>query len=108
METKKIKNRTELIIFIAGVCAVLVVINYLADKWFGRADMTEGKEYSISAASKNVLKHLDDIINVKVTSPKTFPRMFIRPSLMSKTFFPNTRHMPEIRLKIIWEDPADE
>ena len=54
MEAKlKIAHSSGYILVILGL---LVVVNYLGTKWFKRIDMTEGKEYSISASTKKILK----------------------------------------------------
>lgn len=73
METKKIKSRTELVIYILAILGVLVGLNYIGSKIFRRVDMTEGKQYSVSQATKKILKNLNDIVNVKVYFSKNLP-----------------------------------
>ncbi|MDO5575832.1 MAG: GldG family protein, partial [Fibrobacter sp.] len=73
MEAKKIKNRTELIIYVLAILGLVAVVNYLGTRWFKRIDMTEGKEYSISKTTKKILKGLDDIITVKVYFSEDLP-----------------------------------
>ena len=51
--SKKIKNRSETLIFILAILGILVVVNYFGVRMFTRFDMTAGKEYSISPATKN-------------------------------------------------------
>lgn len=70
METKKIKTRTELIVYILIILGIVGVINYLSTVWFSRLDLTEDKSYTISPATKKIMKHLDDIINIKVYCSK--------------------------------------
>jgi ABC-2 type transport system permease protein len=73
MESRKIKNSSQLIIYALVVLGFIGVINYLSTKAFVRADLTEKKIYSISNASKKILKKLDDIVSVKVYFSKNLP-----------------------------------
>ncbi|HUI93957.1 MAG TPA: Gldg family protein [Chitinivibrionales bacterium] len=73
MESKKIKNSTQIVIYALVILGFLAVINYLSTKVFVRADLTEKKMYSISPASKKILKKLDDIVSVKVFFSKNLP-----------------------------------
>jgi gliding-associated putative ABC transporter substrate-binding component GldG len=73
MESRKIKNSSQLIIYALVVLGFIGVLNYLSTKAFVRADLTEKKIYSISNASKKILKKLDDIVSVKVYFSKNLP-----------------------------------
>ncbi len=73
METKKIKNSSQLIIYALIILGFVGVINYISTKAFFRVDLTEKKIYSISPASKKILKKLDDIVNIKVFFSKNLP-----------------------------------
>lgn len=107
METKKIKNRSELIIYILVILGLIGVINFLATKWFGRVDMTQAKEYSISKSTKTVLKHLDDIINVKVYFSKNLPPNLHNTVTNVKDILAEYKAYGGKNLKITWEDPAE-
>ena len=48
------------------IIAVLVLANLVSTRIFGRVDLTEGKIYSLSEASRNVAAHLDDPITARV------------------------------------------
>jgi hypothetical protein len=71
MEAKKIKNRSETLIFILAILGILVVVNYFGVRMFTRLDMTEGKEYSISLPQKN-LKNWMTLSLSKFSSLKTY------------------------------------
>jgi ABC-2 type transport system permease protein len=73
MESRKIKNSSQLFIYALVILGFIGVINYASTKLFVRADLTEKKIYSISKASKNILKKLDDIVSVKVYFSKNLP-----------------------------------
>lgn len=52
------------------VAVNLVLINMIANTWFFHVDLTEGKIFTLSNASKNVVKNLDDNLTIKVFASK--------------------------------------
>lgn len=108
METKKIKNRTELIVYILTILVLIGVVNFLAARWFSRVDMTEGKEYSISKSTKNVLKNLDDIVNIKVFFSKNLPPNLHNTVTDVKDILSEYQAYAGKNLRITWEDPASD
>jgi len=46
--------------------AIIVAINFIADKWFFRIDLTSEKRYTLADITKSFLKSLDDDILIKV------------------------------------------
>lgn len=107
MEAKKIKNRTQLLIYILVILGLLIVVNYLGTKWFKRIDMTEGKEYSISASTKKILKNLDDIVNIKVYFSKNLPPNLTKVATDVKDILSEYKAYAGKNLRITWEDPAE-
>lgn len=73
MENRRIRNSSQLVIYALVIFGFICVANYLSTKVFVRADLTEKKMYSISKATKNVLRKLDDIVSVKVYFSKNLP-----------------------------------
>lgn len=58
----KIQSITELLFAIG----LIIVINVLGSYFFARLDLTKEKRYTLSDASKNLAKKLDDIVYVKI------------------------------------------
>lgn len=108
MESKKIKNRTELAVYILAILVLIGVVNYLATNWFKRIDMTEGKEYSISQSTKNTLKALDDIVNIKVFFSKNLPPNLYNTVNNVKDILTEYQAYAGKNLKITWEDPSTD
>jgi len=108
METKKIKNRSEVLIYILAILGLFVVVNYLATRGFKRIDMTEGKEYSISKATKKSLKGLNDIITIKVFFSKNLPPHMNRIVTDVKDILSEYQAYAGKNLTITWLDPADD
>ncbi len=55
---------------------VIVLINFSASLLFERFDLTSEKRYSLSNASKELVKNLDDIVYVKVYLEGDFPAAY--------------------------------
>ena len=107
METKKIKSRTELVVYILIVLGIIAVINYLGAGWFSRVDLTETKAYSVSPATKKVLKHLDDIINIKVYFSKNLPPHMLPIVTNVKDILAEYKAFGGKKLRITWIDPME-
>lgn len=55
------------------VLAILVVVNFLSYQIFTRFDLTENRIYSLSLASKNTIRELDDIVRINVLFSENLP-----------------------------------
>ena len=66
MADKRIRYGSNTVAFIALILGILVLVNFLSSRRFLRADLTEDKRYTVSKATKNVLKSLDDIVTITV------------------------------------------
>jgi len=108
MQTQKLKNRTEMVVYILVVLGLIAVVNYLGMNRFKRIDMTEGKEYSVSDATKKVLKGLDDIINVKVFFSKDLPPHMHKTVTDVKDIISEYEAYAGKNLQVTWVDPADD
>lgn len=64
MADKRIRHGSNIVAFIVLVLGILVLFNFLSARRFIRADLTEDKRYTVSKATKNVIKNLDDIVTV--------------------------------------------
>lgn len=64
MADKRIRYGSNTIAFIALILGILVLVNYLSYRRFLRYDLTEDKRYTVSKATKNVIKNLDDIVTI--------------------------------------------
>ena len=107
MEKQKVKNRTELIVYILVIFGLIAVVNYGGTKWFKRIDMTDSKQYSVSTATKKILKSLDDIINIKVFFSKDLPPHLHKTITDVKDLLAEYQAYAGKNLHITWEDPAE-
>jgi ABC-type uncharacterized transport system involved in gliding motility auxiliary subunit len=70
---RQLKYGTSSIAAVIIVAGILVALNVISTKLFVRADLTESKEFTVSRSSKQILRKLDDIVNVKVFFSKKLP-----------------------------------
>tara|TARA_R110000782_G_scaffold237188_1_gene323668 strand:- start:430109 stop:431848 length:1740 start_codon:yes stop_codon:yes gene_type:complete len=69
-------NRNKDLSSLAIGILVIVLINFSASLLFERFDLTSEKRYSLSNASKELVKNLDDIVYVKVYLEGDFPAAY--------------------------------
>ena len=58
---------------ILGIIGVILVANWLSNQFFFRFDLTENKEYTMSNATKTILKGLEEPIKVKAYFSENLP-----------------------------------
>ena len=69
---------SNLSITITLVVGILVVVNLLSEHYFFRLDLTEQRQYTLSRASKDILKDLEDPITVTAYFSKDLPAQLIK------------------------------
>ncbi|MFP4162943.1 MAG: GldG family protein [Chitinispirillaceae bacterium] len=108
METKKIKTRTELAVIIAAVLAVVALVNYGASSLFRRIDLTENKQYTVSKASKKLLRGMDDIVNIKVFFSNDLPPETYNTVTTVKDLLSEFQNLAGNKLRITYENPSED
>ncbi len=73
LSTKKQINRANALIASVVVVCIVLVLNIFSAQFFGRWDVTENKDYSITQTSKDMLLNLDDVVNVKAYFTEELP-----------------------------------
>ncbi|MCK5459972.1 GldG family protein [Candidatus Parcubacteria bacterium] len=74
---KKFKNRASFSVSVLIIIGILIVINIISYQIFHRFDLTESNDYSISKTTKDMLKNLDDTVEIKVCFSRELPPNFI-------------------------------
>ena len=67
------KARKSIINYLIIISVILILINFLAYRFFLRLDFTEGQQYTLSRATKNILGNLDDPITVTAYFSEDLP-----------------------------------
>ncbi|HEX9006461.1 MAG TPA: Gldg family protein [Bacteroidota bacterium] len=71
MATRPLKSRT--LLRIALIAAILVLVNIISVRLFGRLDMTRNHIFTLSEASKNLMRGLDDKVTVRAYFTEDLP-----------------------------------
>ena len=66
-------TRSQTLLRVGLVFLILVVLNIVSVRLFGRLDFTHGKVYSISDASKNLVRSLDDRVTIRAYFTEDLP-----------------------------------
>jgi len=67
MKSSKIYTTVTLIV------GIVIIVNLLSDQYFIRLDFTEDKQYTLSGATKNILKELNDPVTITAYFSKGLP-----------------------------------
>jgi gliding-associated putative ABC transporter substrate-binding component GldG len=108
MKKTKIKSRTEFAVVTAAVIAVVALINYASNSVFFRVDLTEDRQFTVSDATRRVLRDLDDIVNVKVFFSKNLPPETHTTVNTVRDLLSEYQNIARGRLRVTWEDPAND
>lgn len=73
---KRTRAATESIAFIGVMAAIVVLLNVLGVFFFGRADVTKNRLFSLSEGSERVVKNLDDTLEITAYFTKDLPPPF--------------------------------
>jgi len=84
MKNKKRSLKRNNIIQIVFILIIIVLLNIIGSFVYTRFDLTTEKRYSLSSATKNLLKKLDDIVYFKIYLDGDFPAGFKRLSNSTK------------------------
>lgn len=108
MALKKAKSLSQDLVLILAVLGTVVAVNVLASWFFKRIDLTENKQYSISPATKNILRGLDDIINVRVFFSKNLPPQVKTLENDVRDLLSEYEAYGGANLRVAWESPQDD
>ena len=67
------KNRTKISTTIILITVILAVLNFLSENYSFRIDLTEGKEYTLSDATRDILKDLQKPVTITAYFSKDLP-----------------------------------
>jgi gliding-associated putative ABC transporter substrate-binding component GldG len=109
MEIGGIMNKQKSVLFnLLLLAGILVFINMVSITIFHRLDFSKGKIYSLSKASKNAVKGLDDRILVKAFFTKNLPGEFADARRFTSDILAEYQAYSRGKLRYEFVDPADE
>lgn len=108
MKLKKLRYGTNYIVMTLLLAAILAVINMLSYRHFLRADLTDNRQYTISASTKKVLAGLDDMVNIKVYFSRKLPPYLTSLTDQINDLLDEYRTYAKGNLNIEFIDPASD
>lgn len=84
---------------------VLVLVNMVAFHFYKRFDLTKEKRFTLSAATKDLLKNLDDDIFIKVYLEGEFPAGFKRLRNATQEMLDEFKAASNGKIHFVFEDP---
>src|SRR5262245_59840796 len=87
---------------------IVVLANVVGSTLFRRVDLTEGRMYSLSTASKNLVRKLDDTFLVKAYFSKNLPAPYNANSRYLQDLLEEYRVYGKGRFRFEFVDPADD
>jgi gliding-associated putative ABC transporter substrate-binding component GldG len=108
VEKKQLAVRTNFVLFIVVVIGFVAVFNYLMSKFFLRVDITANKIFTISDASKKIMRDLDDLVMVKVfISEKNLPPLAMNLTRTIKDLLTEYEAYSRGNLTVTYYDPTE-
>ena len=72
------KNKKSVLTYILLIAGVIILINFLSDRFFLRLDFTADKRYTLSDATKQILHSLNQTVTVTAYISEELPPEFMR------------------------------
>ncbi len=90
------------------VAAILVLVNVIAQGNFLRLDLTEGKEFTVSDATKDILRDLDDLVTITVYISEELPMQLSTLRQQISDLLDEYRNYGRGRIQVDFVDPSSD
>ncbi len=100
--------RKRLRLGIALAIALLVVVNLFGRNIGGRLDLTPGKAYTLSPATRSILGALDDLVTIKLFVSEELPTEFAVVRRDVNDLLADFRSAGEGKVRVVEIDPQDD
>lgn len=101
-------NRSQSLVRITLLLAILIVVNVLASMVYTRFDLTRERRYSLAPGTKELLTGLKDIVYIKVYLEGDFPPGFQKLQGSVKDMLAEMRRLAGGNLEFEFVNPADQ
>ena len=92
----------------ATLVAVAVVVNLLGRYIGGRIDLTPGNAYTLSSATRDIVRNLDDLVTLKLFVSKDLPPQIALLKRDIDDLFADLRSAGDGNVRIVERDPAKD
>ena len=87
---------------------ILFAVNYIASTFYARFDLTKEKRYTLSKATKDLLKNLDDEVQIDVFLKGEFPAGFKKLANSTEEFLGLMKDRNSSKVHYRFISPQDE
>jgi gliding-associated putative ABC transporter substrate-binding component GldG len=108
LSSKKQVNRANALLAIIVVIILVLVINVFSTQLFGRWDVTENKDFSITDTTEDVLKGLDDVVNIKAYFTEELPGYLLNKNLEVKDILTEYEEASNGNVVVTFLDPSHD
>ncbi len=92
----------------AMLVAALVILNLAGGRIGGRLDLTPGKAYTLSRATRDIMRSLDDLVTIKVFASAELPSEFALQKRDAADLLRDLRGASGGKVRVIERDPAKD
>jgi gliding-associated putative ABC transporter substrate-binding component GldG len=90
------------------VVGIIILVNYLSNRFFFRLDLTEGKRYSLSPATKDILRSLEEPVTITAYFTKKLPPNYANLKRDFKDMLTDYQTISRGMVAYEFIDPADD
>ena len=108
MDKKKRVNASNAAIYLLVVIGIVVAINLIGTRVFGRLDLTDARVYTLSPASKDIVRNLPDYMTVKLYVSEGLPPEMKSTSRYVRDLLDEYRSNSKGKLRFEAVDPASD
>ena len=108
MLSRRLQYGTSSIIVALIVLGIVAVVNFMSTRHFVRADLTEGKDFTISDSTKKVLGELDDVVNIEAFFSSNLPPALVGLEQQIKDVFDEYKAYAHGNLDVKFTDPTSD
>jgi gliding-associated putative ABC transporter substrate-binding component GldG len=95
-------------IYILTILAIILVINIISDKLFVRLDLTSDNRYTLSKATKNILKNLDETVTITAYFSENLPAEVAKTKRDFKELLTEYKNLSKGQLMYEFINPSED
>ncbi len=95
-------------LYIAVILAIIVIVNIISDKLFIRLDLTGDNRYTLSKATKNIVKDLDETVTISAYFSENLPAEVAKTKRDFKELLTEYRNLSKGNLVYEFIDPSKD
>ncbi len=102
------KSKSTIFYSLILVVGIIILLNYLSDRFFFRLDLTDDHRYSLSKATKEILKSLDEPVTITAYFTKKLPPEYANLKRDFKNMLDDYRTISKGMVAYEFVDPTED